>query len=979
MLLKKFFAPNNWNVVAALSTPPNEEKLFDFVDLNLSAQSNEYLYQRFPQGLFHHQIEAIRNIREGKNVCMATGTASGKSLAFFISAVEQVIVDPTSKVLAIYPMRALGREQEDRWNELFEGVGLDPAIGRIDGSVKPLSKRGGILRNCNVVVCTPDVLHAWFFSNLGNRDVQDFFKNLKQIIVDEVHTYTGVFGSNSAFLFRRLQHISSLLGSKPQFIAASATISKPMDHLRCLFGLEFSLIDQDLDTSPSFGYDIYLVDPPGESDFLTEITEMLRHLSANTDSRFITFVDSRKQVELITAILARRTGKVEDLETKEEKEDEEVAEAEAFKANVLDQLNVLPYRAGFEESDRRDIQLRLSSGTLSGVVSTSALELGIDIAHLDTCILIGVPHSQTSLQQRIGRVGRTGRGTVIVLNTGRVQDEVVFKEPDKFLDRPLGESALYLENEYIQYIHALCLARMDGEHDEIASAINLDTDPDFESEVEWPSEFIDLCTKERTGQISKSFQIMKAEAGESPSYTYPLRDIGTQFSVEIKRNRMVRSLGSLSFGQLMREAYPGAVYYYMAEPYRVYRVRVRSRQVDVRKEKYYITKPQSLPALVFPNLTADNVHQAIMLGDLSLMECDLQIREAISGFRERRGRNEFTQNYPVPIDLNIFFDQRYFTRTYFSTGVLLTHPALNNEGVNTRLLAQLMYEAFLLIIPFERQDINYSADKHRADREPIIQKDDRFLTVFDETYGSLRLSGRLMKEGVLEDVLEFAHSLAGSQEIGEISTETIEALNSIIDSARRERSELVFSLDSTELISQEQAQYERVILPGSKGLNLNRGNEEYFVDRVYLSRDGLRYEGITETHQGHIEKTSCFARVSDIVEIPAVSEVGLYNYETGQIEEVASTVEIKKTLTKVIEKSREEIDTNKLRFVLSKHFTEDGLQILCERLQLDYGSFAGDSGQEKVIEIVGYCEREDLTRELLVAAFNLHKEMTGEE
>jgi DEAD/DEAH box helicase domain-containing protein len=976
MDLERFLESNEWQLVDRLETESRDKEVYSCQDLSLSGKVHAYIQKKYPEGLFHHQREGIVKFLNGENVCLTTSTASGKSDVFFLAATEVLRKDPDAKILCIYPLRALGREQQDRWRILFDDLGLDIQVGRVDGSVKPLTRRPGILRDSQVVVCTPDIIHAWLFSNLTNREVQSFLRHIKLVVVDEVHTYTGVFGSNAAFLFRRLQHILGLLQSSPQFICTSATIAKPFDHLVKLFGIEFHLVDQTQDTSPAYGHDIFLVNPPGMSDFLSEVVKLLRYLSLQTDKRFITFVDSRKQVELISSILARgrRKGNDRKIEVDEDDDEESFPEARRFSTEILDELEVLPYRAGFEESDRRHIQERLTSGSLSGVVSTSALELGIDIAHLDICVLIGVPSSQTSLHQRIGRVGRKKRGTVIVINTGTVQDEAVFREPKRFLERPLAEGALYLENEYIQYIHGLCLARLDGEHDAIATALNLDRRIDFGSEVVWPLGFIDLCNQERTGQIPKTFQIMKAEAGESPNYTYPLRDVGSQFKVQIKRMNEVESRGSLSFSQLMREAYPAAVYYYATVPYRVYRVRVRSREVDIRNERHYITRPLSLPALVFPNLTEENVHRASLQDELLQIECDLQIRESISGFKERRGPNEFTQEYPVPIDLNIYFDQRYFTRTYFSTGVVISHPVLDKEGVNTGLLAELIYEAFLLCIPFERQDINFTSDRFRTGREPLISVEDRFIAIFDQTYGSLRLTGRLMDEGILTEVLEVAKELAVTPEIGEISSETIKALDELLASSKKSSSEVVFTTESSEFAPDKEAQYEKVILPGSKGLNLNRDNEEFFVDRVFLTRDGLRYEGITETHIGHLEKTSCMAFASDIVEIPGVSKLGLYNYETGNIEDIEPRMEIKVSPIYDEVDERRVVDSEKLRFVLSKHFSANEIMQLCTKLNLDVDIVPGETPDEIAEKVVKVCDQIGKTRDLLNAASNHAKE-----
>jgi len=885
MQIESYFNENEWQIVAQLETEPRSREVYGVEDLDWSDQLHSYIRTTFPDGLFLHQKEGLKRFLNGNHVCLTTSTASGKTEVFFAAAAETLVKDASARILCVYPLRALAREQEARWKKFLGEIGLNVEVGRIDGSVKPLTKRPTILANSRVIVCTPDIIHAWLLSNLADREVRSFLASLRLMVIDEIHTYTGVFGSNSAFLFRRLQHLMHLLDAQPQVICTSATIANPLDHLRNLFGLEFSLVDREWDTSPAYGHDIYLVNPPGLADFLSEVALLLRFLSKQDSSRFIAFVDSRKQVELISAILARADSRKR--HSKKVLPEEEVDEPPAtgeFRSELLDELDVLPYRAGLEEWDRRRIQQRLTSGSLNGVVSTSALELGIDIGHLDTCVLIGVPNSQTSLYQRIGRVGRKQRGTVIVLNTGTIQDEAVFRDPQRLLDRPLAEGALYLHNEYIQYIHALCLSRLDGEHDILASFLNLGRTADFSSSVEWPQGFAELCNMERTGQIPRNLQVMKAEAGDNPNYVFPLRDVGSQFRVQWRRMRDLHGLGSLSFSQLMREAYPGAVYYYAAEPYRVTRVRVRSREIDVRKEKYYITRPISLPTLVFPNLTEDNIHRAIYREKLLQVECNLQIRESIAGFKERRGPNEFTQEYPIPVDLNIHFDQRYFTRTYFSTGVVIAHPALNAQGVEVNAISQLIYEAFLICIPFERQDIDFTSDRFRTSREPWIRVEDRFIAVFDQTYGSLRLSGRLMNEDVILHVLLMARELAEASETDAISPETLIALDCLIESANSPPSELPLEFEEVgpEYLD---AKYAKVIKPGSKGLNLNRDNEEFTVERVFLTREGLRYAGITETHAGHLEKTECMPFVSEVIEIPGVTEYARYNYETGEVEE----------------------------------------------------------------------------------------------
>jgi DEAD/DEAH box helicase domain-containing protein len=330
-----------------------------------------------------------------------------------------------------------------------------------------------------------------------------------------------------------------------------------------------------------------LITPPQFDDLLSELTGLLRYIAKEDKHRFIAFVDSRKQVEYLSAIIRRSDDR---------------NKAETFRADHIQAMQVLPFRAGYELEDLNTIQSRISTGTVRGVISTSALELGMDIPFLDTGVLIGVPMSRTSLLQRIGRIGRHKPGLVVMINRGSVQDKQAFQDSDTLMARPLTESSLYLENQRIQYLHALCLARHGGEHD---SAIGggSGTDSEFASAVNWPPGFLELCQKERIGEVSPDLQPMKMKGGEAPSHVFPLRDVESQFKVELKQGPNLRSLGTLSHGQVMREAYPGAVYY-TGQPFRIYRVLEQAKKIQARSEAHYTTKPTALPTLVFPNLRA---------------------------------------------------------------------------------------------------------------------------------------------------------------------------------------------------------------------------------------------------------------------------------------------------------------------------------------------------------------------------------------
>ncbi len=261
---RNYFSSKDWKLVHTLKIPPRKRRTFDTSELVASSRTKKYLDKFFPGGVYMHQKEAFKHHLAGRNVCMTTGTASGKSLPFYLCAIDHLAQNPSSCIIAMYPMKALGKEQEGRWRKALEDAGILAKVGRIDGQV-PVAQRAEILRGSNVVIMTPDVVHAWLLSNLGDGTVLSFLKRLSLVVVDEVHNYTGVFGSNSAFLFRRMQHAMGMLGAAPRYVCASATIAEPLVHLEKLFGLDFVLVGAELDTSPKYGLDVHLVTPPKSS------------------------------------------------------------------------------------------------------------------------------------------------------------------------------------------------------------------------------------------------------------------------------------------------------------------------------------------------------------------------------------------------------------------------------------------------------------------------------------------------------------------------------------------------------------------------------------------------------------------------------------------------------------------------------------------------------------------------------------------
>jgi DEAD/DEAH box helicase domain-containing protein len=330
---------------------------------------------------------------------------------------------------------------------------------------------------------------------------------------------------------------------------------------------------------------------------------------------------------------------------------------------------------------------------------------------------------------------------------------------------------------------------------------------------------------------------------------------------------------------MMREAYPGAVYYHMATPYRVWRIKLREHQIMARPEKRYTTRPVFLPALIFPNLTAGSVYGLVRYGQLVVAESNLQIKERISGFRERRGPTEFSITYPLDSDIGYFFDQPHFTRNYFSSGVIFKHPLFNTEQCERDLMSELLFEAFLMQIPFERQDISYGADSIRADREPF-QKGERFVCIYDQTYGSLRLTNRLMDSEVLRGTFEKALDIACHDSRFQLNSASMGALKTIVADLE---SEPEFQVADGEEIVDHSGNLVPIIMPGSIGLSLEHNNEEFRIEDVFNAPSGLRYRGRRSSQESRqFNNVVITMPVDAIVAVPDVSQLGFYNVETGE-------------------------------------------------------------------------------------------------
>jgi DEAD/DEAH box helicase domain-containing protein len=340
--------------------------------------------------LYSHQAEAVYSSWEGPTI-ITTGTASGKSMCFNLPTLDVLCRDTRARALYLYPTKALAQDQARALAAFGLTKQVRPAI--YDGDT-PREARADIRRRANVVLTNPDMLHVGILPN--HPAWAELFANLAVVVVDEAHVYRGVFGSHVANVLRRLRRIAAAYGTSPRFLLTSATIANPVELAERLTGLEdFDLID--VDASPAPGRQIAVWNPPlTDEDLgqrrsaLAEAAELLARL-VRDGARLICFMKSRKGVEVLHKLL------VADLE----QDDPALAKL------------VAPYRAGYTSQQRRELEGRLVRGELRAVITTDALELGIDIGELDAAVVVTFPGTVASLRQMWGRAGRRGRGLAV--------------------------------------------------------------------------------------------------------------------------------------------------------------------------------------------------------------------------------------------------------------------------------------------------------------------------------------------------------------------------------------------------------------------------------------------------------------------------------------------------------------------------------------------------------------------------------------
>ena len=505
--------------------------------------------------LYTHQLAAYE-AAPGSDLVITSGTASGKSLAFNLPVLDGIAADNKRRALYLYPTKALAQDQARKLAQL-RPPGLREAI--YDGDT-PKEERPAIRRKNNLVLTNPDMLHVGVLPH--HKAWGDFLSNLGWVVVDEAHTYRGVFGSHVANVLRRLRRVARAYGSEPRFLLASATIANPVELAERLVGTPFELIDDD--GAPRAGREVTMWNPPlldeasgARRSALSEAADLLAEL-VSQGVRTICFLKSRRGIELIQ----RFAG-----ENLERRGKPELAR------------RIAPYRGGYTPQQRREIEARLSAGELLAVVATDALELGIDVGELDAAICVTFPGTVASLRQMWGRAGRRRRGLAVYVAGQDALDQFFCRHPEEFLERPVEAAILDHANEQIAARHL------------VAAAYELpltDADDDVFG-AGWRERAERLLA---AGELRRAGGRLLPRRSEFVASKIALRSASADSVAVIERDSG-EMLGLVEAERAFTTVHPGAIYLHLGRSYEVERLDVEERRAIVsRFDGDWYTRPK---------------------------------------------------------------------------------------------------------------------------------------------------------------------------------------------------------------------------------------------------------------------------------------------------------------------------------------------------------------------------------------------------
>ncbi len=592
------------NQIAHIEHIPPRRASYAGLDEPLAGELQDCLDEHGLSPLYSHQAEAVNHTRRGKNVIIATSSASGKTLCYNIAVVQSILTDPGTRAIYLFPTKALAQDQLRKLHELFSPSIVPPeALATFDGDT-PRSERADVRRYGRVILTNPDMLHVGILPN--HQSWASLLRRLRYVVVDEAHIYRGVFGSHVAGVLRRLRRLCQLYGSEPQFVLCTATIANPGEHATGLTGLPCEVVDND--GSPRGWKDFVFWNPPLMDKKKTarrsahwEATNLFTDL-VSQGTRTLTFTRTRRLTELIYIYTKQRL------------------QEESYELSKL----IMPYRGGYMPEDRRRIERELFGGELLGVVATNALELGIDSGGLEATVLDGYPGSISSTWQQAGRSGRSqGESLSFLVAWDNPLDQYFMRHPSDFFQKGFEHVLVNPDNPYILKDHLLCAAwerPLDAIDEEIFGG-------DFIQER-------DVLAQE--GQLRER----RGKWYLAPSISYPAQSINIRSSsgedyavVDVSTGSLMETVeSSVAFFQV----HPGAVYLHQGDSYLITRLDLTNHVAYAEPTRVnYYTETKEIH-----NLRIEKVRESKTLGGVNVNVGDVEVTIDVVGFKKYRQFSE---------------------------------------------------------------------------------------------------------------------------------------------------------------------------------------------------------------------------------------------------------------------------------------------------------------------------------------------------
>jgi DEAD/DEAH box helicase domain-containing protein len=519
--------------------PARSGEFADFPE-SLAPALRQALMARGIEQLYSHQAAAFSHSILGRNVTIVTPTASGKTLCYNLPVLNRLIAEPGARAMYLFPTKALAEDQLQEFQAAVDAMGSDLRAFTYDGDT-PQDARRAIRERANVVLTNPDMLHAGILPH--HTKWAKAFESLRYVVIDELHSYRGVYGSHLANILRRLKRVCAFYGSSPQFICCSATIANPKELAEALTGLPFELVERN--GAPSGEKYVVFYNPPVVNralgirrSYLNETRRIAREVLDRRQQTLV-FANSRRATEVLLTYLKD------------------------------DHPGVRGYRGGYLPKERREVEQKLRDGEIRAVVSTNALELGIDIGSLDAVVMAGYPGTIASTWQRAGRAGRRQTTALAVLVASSAPlDQYIIEHPEYFFERPPEHAYINPDNLEILISHVKC------------AAFEL---PIRDGETFGSHDTADLCKfLEDLGFLHHSGASWHWTSDTYPADAVSLRAVTSDNFVVVDITGDHRVIAEVSFPNALTTLHEKAIYLHEARQYQVERFDYEGRKAYVR-------------------------------------------------------------------------------------------------------------------------------------------------------------------------------------------------------------------------------------------------------------------------------------------------------------------------------------------------------------------------------------------------------------